>query len=80
MELPPLDSKTSVSTFYTLASSPMLSVLCYFVIIRNPQLAEIWSQEVHPYDPFPVNVNALFLKEELNTNCRNAILSLASNI
>ncbi|KAK8821796.1 hypothetical protein WA556_002242 [Blastocystis sp. ATCC 50177/Nand II] len=75
-----MDSKSPVSTFYTLAASPMLSILCFFVILRDPSLAEIWSQEVRPYDPFPANVNALFLREELNTHCRNAILSLASNI
>ena len=75
-----MDSKSPVSTFYTLAASPMLSILCFFVILRDPSLAEIWSQEVRLYDPFPANVNALFLREELNTHCRNAILSLASNI
>lgn len=72
--------KTEVVSLYTLSASSSLSVLSYFVIIRNPRLAEIWSQETHSYDPFPVNLNSLFLKQELNSRCYDALLNLAGNV
>ena len=61
---------------------------CVFLVERSqllrdhPQsrLAEIWSQETHSYDPFPVNLNSLFLKQELNSRCYDALLNLAGNV